>query len=97
VGTGFFVSGGCIIQPSTINFPDEELVDMVERAGLDTLLQMGSYLAERLKRSQNNPRLLNVLCNINDVTYGGLAIPREAEEWAEKNDIILRVRFAHIL
>jgi hypothetical protein len=53
---------------------------------------MGSYLAENLRRSQRDPKFLSVLRGIMEVGYGGLPIPQDAEEWAEKSGIPIRVR-----
>jgi hypothetical protein len=65
---------------------------MVERGNLNRLQQMGSYLAENLRRSRDNSKLLSTIRNLIDISYGGLPLPHEAEEWAKQNNIYPRVR-----
>jgi hypothetical protein len=88
----YFQYGACIIQPSTMNFPPEELLDMVERGGLNMLHQFGSYLAENFRRSRYDSKLLSAICKFTDIAYGGLELAREADEWAKQNNIHTRVR-----
>jgi hypothetical protein len=87
-----FYNGGCVIQGTKVNFSDEELTDMIEHCGLNTLIQMGSHLSERLRRSQQDPKLLSLLQGLDEIGYGGLPIPGELEQWAHKNGIIPTVR-----
>lgn len=67
---------------------------MVERGGLNRFQQMGSYLAENLRHSRHDAKHLALIRGFTDVGYGGLPMPREAEEWAKQNNINLRVRDA---
>lgn len=83
--------GSCVVQPTTISFSSEELVDMVNRCGLNRINQFPTFLASHLRKSRDDPKLLSMLSNLDDVLYSGLPLPREEEDWAYRNGIKLRV------
>jgi hypothetical protein len=90
---GSLQHGSCVIQPTELSFPVEELFDMVHKCGLNRLNQFGSFLARNLRASRADPKLLSLLATLDDICYSGLSLPREDEEWAYKNGLRLRVRF----
>lgn len=78
-------------------YSSEELIDMIHRCGLNRLNAFGSWLGMHLKNSRQDPKLLSLLANLDDVLYSGLAISREDEQWAIKNGLKLRVSFLLLL
>lgn len=84
--------GTCVIQPTQISFSSEELVAMVHRCGLNRLNQFAAFLANHLRASRLDPKLLSLLSSLDEVLYSGMPLAREEEEWAYRNRIKLRVR-----
>jgi hypothetical protein len=64
---------------------------MIRDCGVNRLNQFATFLAQHLRNSRQNPRLLALLQTLDDALYSGLALPREEEEWAHGNGIRLRV------
>ncbi|KAF8064420.1 hypothetical protein FPV67DRAFT_221742 [Lyophyllum atratum] len=90
---GSLQHGSCVIQPTTISFPSTELVHMIHHAGLNRLNQFPTFLANHLKASRMDPKLLTLLGGLDEILYSGLPLPREDEEWAYKNGLKLRNLF----
>jgi len=84
--------GSCTIQPSKIAFSTDELVEMVERCGLNRLNQFSTFLSTHLTTSRRDARILALLSNLDEVIHSGLPLPREDEDWAYRNKINLKVR-----
>jgi hypothetical protein len=85
--------GACTVQPTSISFSSEELIDMIERCGLNSLIQFPTYLSIHLKRARQDPKLLSLLRGLKDIQYGGLPLSREDEDWAEENGLKLQASF----
>ncbi|KAF9270325.1 acetyl-CoA synthetase-like protein [Marasmius fiardii PR-910] len=90
---GYLQHGSCVIQPTTISFSSDELMDMIHCCGLNRLNQFAAFLAMQLRSSRNNPKLLRMLADLDEVLYSGMPLPREEQDWALKNDINLRNLF----
>jgi len=88
---GSLSHGSCTIQPTTIAFSSEELLDMITRCGLNRLKQFATFLGHHLRNSKTNPKLLQALVQLDEVLYSGLALGREEEEWAFQNGVNLQV------
>jgi hypothetical protein len=69
---------------------------MIQDCGVNRLNQFATFLAQHLRNSRQNPKLLALLQTLDDALYSGLALPREEEEWARGNGIRLRVSFISI-
>jgi hypothetical protein len=89
---GSLQHGSCTIQPTKIAFSADELVDMVERCGLNRLNQFSTFLSTHLTTSRRDARILALLSNLDEVIHSGLPLPREDEDWAYRNKINLKVR-----
>ncbi|KAJ3800479.1 acetyl-CoA synthetase-like protein [Lentinula aff. detonsa] len=90
---GSMQHGSCVIQPTTISFSSEELMDMIQTCGLNRLNQFAAFLATQLQTSRNHPKLLSMLVNLDEVIYSGMPLPRPEQEWALQNNIKLRNLF----
>ncbi|KAJ3868747.1 acetyl-CoA synthetase-like protein [Lentinula novae-zelandiae] len=90
---GSIQHGSCVIQPTTISFSSEELMDMIRTCGLNRLNQFAAFLAKQLQTSRNHPKLLSMLANLDEVLYSGMPLARSEQEWALQNDIKLRNLF----
>jgi hypothetical protein len=88
---GSLQHGACTVQPSRQAFSSNELSLMIRDCGVNRLNQFATFLAQHLRNSRQNPRLLALLQTLDDALYSGLALPREEEEWAHGNGIRLRV------
>ena len=64
---------------------------MITRCGLTRLNQLATPLGHHLRNSKTNPRLLQALVQLDEISTAGLALGREEEAWALKNGINLRV------
>ena len=68
---------------------------MIRNCGVNRLNQFATFLAQHLRNSRQNPKLLALLQTLDEALYSGLALPREEEDWAHSNGIRLRVSFAY--
>lgn len=82
--------GSCTIQPTSIAFSSEELLDMIARCGLNRLKQFATFLGHHLRNSKTDPKLLQALVRLDEVLYSGLALGSEEEAWAFQNGINLQ-------
>ena len=94
---GTLQHGSCVIQPTSLGFPSEELVGMIRRCGLNRLNQFGSFLSGHLRNARQDTKLLSMLQSLDDVLYSGLPLSQEEEQWALKSGIRLRVRNPSII
>ena len=88
---GSLCHGSCTIQPTSIAFSSEELLDMIARCGLNRLKQFATFLGNHLRESKTDPKLLQALVQLDEVLYGGLALGQEEEVWAFQNGVNLQV------
>jgi len=88
---GSLCHGSCTIQPTSIAFSSEELLDMITRCDLNRLKQFATFLGHHLRNSKTNPKLLQALVQLDEVMYSGLALGREEEAWALQNGVNLQV------
>ena len=89
---GSLCHGSCTIQPTSIAFSSEELLDMIARCGLNRLKQFATFLGHHFRNSKADPKLLQALVQLDEVLYSGLALGREEEAWALQNGVNLQVR-----
>ena len=87
---GFLQHGSCTVQPTALPFSSDELLDMVNRCGLNRLNQFASFLGTHLRNSRTNPALLAALKGLDELLYTGLPLAVEEEAWAYKNGILIR-------
>ncbi|KAJ6604760.1 hypothetical protein DFH09DRAFT_1123741 [Mycena vulgaris] len=90
---GSLQHGSCVIQPTQISFSSEELVAMIHRCGLNRLNQFAAFLANHLRASRLDPKLLSLFRSLDEVLYSGMPLAREEEEWAYCNGVKLRNLF----
>lgn len=90
---GTLQHGSCVVQPTTLNFPSEELIDMMVRCGLNRLNQFGSFLGKHLQNSRQDSKLLSFLTSLDEVVYTGVPLSDEDEQWAFEKGIKLRNLF----
>ena len=88
---GTLQHGSCVIQPTTLGFSSEELIDMIRRCGLNRLNQFASFLSGHFRNARQDAKLLSMLQSLDDIIYSGLALPQEEEQWALKSGMKLRV------
>ncbi|KAF8626662.1 hypothetical protein AX15_004753 [Amanita polypyramis BW_CC] len=85
--------GSCTVQPTTLSFPADELVSMIQHCGVNRLNQFATFLQGHFRNARQNPKLLSMLQDLDEVLYSGLALPPEEENWARDNGIKLRNLF----
>ncbi|KAF8078511.1 hypothetical protein FPV67DRAFT_58582 [Lyophyllum atratum] len=90
---GSLQHGSCVVQPTTIGFSSEELMHMIHVGGLNRLNQFAAFLANHLRKSRSDAKLLSMLSGLDEVLYSGLPLPRDEEEWAYANGIPLKNLF----
>ena len=88
--------GSCVVQPSTLSFAADELVAMIQHCGVNRLHQFATFLQSHFRNARQDPKLLSMLQNLDEVLYSGLALPPEEESWARNNGIRLRVGFIFV-
>ena len=77
---GALQHGSCTIQPSAINFSSDELVAMIQNAGLNRLNAFATFLANHIRSAREDPKLAGLLVGLDEVLYSGLPLGREEEE-----------------
>ncbi|KZT05908.1 acetyl-CoA synthetase-like protein [Laetiporus sulphureus 93-53] len=87
--------GTCVVQPTTIAFSSDELLDIIRQCGLNRLTQFATFLATHLRNSQEDSRLLASLQRLDEVLYAGLPLPQGEEIWARQNGLLLRNLFGN--
>ncbi|KZP27573.1 acetyl-CoA synthetase-like protein [Athelia psychrophila] len=88
--------GGCVVQPSRYDCKPTELVEMIENAGVTRMFQFGMTVKEYFEFAKSGvpePRLLGALKGLRQVTYSGMALPKEWEDWAYAQGIPLTTVF----
>lgn len=90
---GSLQHGSCVIQPTTISFSSEELIDMIQRCGLNRLNQFAAFLAMHIQTSRTNAELLSMLTNLDEVLYSGMPLPRDEQKFASEAGIKIRVNY----
>ena len=88
---GSLYHGSCTIQPTSIAFSPEELLDMIARCGLNRLKQFATFLGHNLRASKADPKLLQALIQLDEAQYSGLALGREEGAWGFQNGINVQV------
>ena len=86
---GMIQHGSCTVQFTKPNFSSDELLDMVQRCGLTRMNIFPTFLAEHLRNSRHNPKLLALLKGLNQIFISGLMMSPEDEEWVHSNGIRL--------
>lgn len=89
---GALQHGTCTVQPTKIAFSSEELVDMIQRCGLNHLSQFSTFLSSHLRNARLCPKLLEQLRSLSEIIYSGLPLHREDEEYAYRNALKIKVR-----
>ncbi|CCL98984.1 uncharacterized protein FIBRA_00992 [Fibroporia radiculosa] len=92
---GALQHGTCVIAPTTIGFSSDEMVDMIDKCGLNCLTQFAPFLAIHLRNARENPVILQKLKSLEEVMYAGVALSAEDEAWARQNGILLRNLFGN--
>ncbi|KAF9499759.1 acetyl-CoA synthetase-like protein [Pleurotus eryngii] len=90
---GTLQHGSCVIQPTAINFSSEELHVMIQDCGLNRLNQFATFLANHLRKSRQDPKLLSKLVDLDEILYSGLPLAREEEQWAYHHGMKIRNLF----
>jgi hypothetical protein len=67
---------------------------MISRCHLNRLNQFPAFLMNHFRNARQDPKLLSMLKDLDDVIYGGMPLPVEDEQWALKSGIKLRVRYS---
>ncbi|KAI0721294.1 acetyl-CoA synthetase-like protein [Cerioporus squamosus] len=87
---GFLQHGACTVQPTALPFTSDELLDMVNRCGLNRLNQFASFLGTHLRNSRTNFALLAALKHLDELLYTGLPLAVEEEAWARQHGILIK-------
>ncbi|TFK89636.1 acetyl-CoA synthetase-like protein [Polyporus arcularius HHB13444] len=86
---GMIQHGSCTVQFTQQGFSSDELVDMFHRCGLTRMNIFPTFLAEHLRNSRHNPKLLALLQGLDQILISGLTLSPEDEEWIHSNGIRL--------
>ncbi|KAI0094983.1 hypothetical protein BDY19DRAFT_915754 [Irpex rosettiformis] len=100
IGQTFMFSGSlqhasCTVQTSSQAFSSSELMDMVARCGLNRMNIFPTFLVKHLRTSRQDPKLLGMLQNLDEIFYSGLMLGQEDEEWVHRHGIKLRNCFGN--
>ena len=87
---GFLQHGSCTVQPSRLPFSSAELLDMIDRCGLNRLNQFASFLGAHLRAARTDCDLLAALQGLDELLYTGLALDPDEEAWAHEQGILIK-------
>jgi hypothetical protein len=85
---------GCLVQPTRIDFDSRELATMIRVAGVNRIIQFTGVLRGHLEDARKGvvePGLLALLKKSRQVTYAGMPLATELEDWAVAQGIPVTV------
>ena len=88
----------CLVQPTRIDFDSRELASMIREANVNRIIQFTCVLRVHLEDARAGipePDLLPLLRAMRQVTYAGMPLATELEDWAVSEGIPLTVSWAH--
>jgi acyl-coenzyme A synthetase/AMP-(fatty) acid ligase len=89
-----FFAASTFVQPSSLAFDSDELIDMVRRCSLTVLAQFPPLFAIHLQRARRDPELRKILQSLSAVVLVGMA-PTDADmAWCAEKKIPLQLAFA---
>ncbi|KAF8522637.1 acetyl-CoA synthetase-like protein [Hysterangium stoloniferum] len=77
-----FHRAGCLIQPNRIDFNLDELADLINIAGANRIIQFTPILRSHLEAAQRDPSLLQLFKQMRQITYAGMPLATQWEDWA---------------
>lgn len=84
-------SGACLTQSSGREITADEFLAMVQKCGLNLLLQYAPWLAKLLAAARQRPEVLEALRGLQQIAYTGASMNPEDEQWALQEGIKLTV------
>ncbi|KAJ7597639.1 hypothetical protein C8J56DRAFT_325130 [Mycena floridula] len=91
---GSLQHGTCTVQPTnTMTYDSAEFVEMVVKLKLNRLNQFPSFLSHRLTEAKQDPKLLSILTQLDQVLYTGMPLPAAIQDFAYKSGIPLKCIF----
>ena len=85
-------SGACLTQSAGREITADEFLAMVEKCGLNFLLQYAPWMQKLLAAARQRPEILQALRGMQQIAYTGATLNPEDEQWALKQGIPLTVR-----
>lgn len=89
-----FHRAGCLVQPTRIDFDSCELAAMIRFAGVNRIIQFTAILRRHLEDAREGlvePELLNLFKKSRQLTYAGMPLATELEDWAVAEGIPVTV------
>ncbi|KAF8511241.1 acetyl-CoA synthetase-like protein [Gautieria morchelliformis] len=87
---------GCLVQPTRIDFDSPELATMIRITGVNRIIQFTGVLRRHLEDARGGaiePGLLALLKQARQVTYAGMPLATELEDWAVAQGIPMTNNF----
>jgi len=94
---GCLYSGSCFVQPLRMRFSTDELENMVNVCGLNRLTHYGTYLSFNIEVARKDSKMLKLLQEMRIVSYDGVPISVEDDDWCFQKGIPLIVGQYHML
>ncbi|KAJ8094247.1 hypothetical protein PM082_006786 [Marasmius tenuissimus] len=87
---GSLQHGACVVQPTSMPFSAQELMDMISNAGVNRLWAFAAFLSLHFKSSRLDPKLESMLTALDEILTSGMPLPREDVEYAGRAGFALR-------
>ncbi|KAF9257338.1 acetyl-CoA synthetase-like protein [Marasmius fiardii PR-910] len=87
---GSLQHGACVVQPTSMPFSSQELMDMISIAGVNRLFQFAAFLSMHFRTARQDPKLASLLAGLDEILTSGMPLPREDVEYATKSGFALR-------
>ncbi|KAG5639778.1 hypothetical protein H0H81_000058 [Sphagnurus paluster] len=84
---GCLLTRSCLVQPSRPRFSTEELFNLVRVCGLNRFTTYGTFLAAYIQDARKDPAVLKLLQEMRTVSYYGVPISVDNDDWCFKNGI----------
>jgi hypothetical protein len=81
----------CVIQPSTIAYSTQELLELSDTQGLNRLFSFSPYLKPHLDKAKSDERTLDCLRGMRQIIYSGVPLDDSVVGWAFESGIPLMV------
>ncbi|KAI0717111.1 acetyl-CoA synthetase-like protein [Earliella scabrosa] len=88
-------SGACLTQSAGREITADEFLAMVEKCGLNFLLQYAPWMQKLLAAARQRPEILQALRGMQQIAYTGATLNPEDEQWALKEGIPLTPMYAN--
>ena len=81
-----------MVQPSSMDIPGQEFLNMARICKLSTGVLYATFLGKLIREAQQDPHLRDAMKGVGQIIYTGVSLQKEEEAWAFANNVNIMVR-----